>query len=868
MLQKEIKVGGVYVAKVSDKLTAVKVESIEETPGHKNRKASTRYRCRNQATGRPIVVKSAAKFRHEVPQVKKDTGGLKPSVPAPATTTAPEPLKPSTIHCTCTPRVKIGQCPKCNGWAVVKPLSAETLRAELNKLVPVVKVNIPLPPINPFDDDVPEKEGEQSPDPTLTSTAPRQSRATSTGGNTPSSPVKPFRKWTADALAKLAKEGEKRSDPSQAGHLKNSESSATMSRTTSHTGTKEPSTGPSDQESRSPRPSSSIASPRTTNSTPQQVSANVKSASGLGSILKGRSKPAAPHVVVRAFAGTGKTFTQIVGVAWAFGQEVWGTVVERMGFEPVPSDEQKAVWEAMALSRGSVKTITYCAFNKSIVTEFSDKWGWLVELLRTVDVQLEFATVNSLGHKSCTGAFGNRLNVTEYHTENILAELLGLDGRGLKRHYPVLAKQVSELVALCKLTLAGYEEGRPFNPENVTPFELDALIDHYGLEVQGPREDLYTRTLQVLTRCFNTQDVREIDYNDQNWLPVVSGLPIAQSDLLLVDEGQDLPRCKQEFVRRMGKRIVLVGDVKQAIYGFAGADVDSIPRMEKLLGILTCPRCWHNDKWQSDCAACKGTGYVGGSRLQLTETRRCGRAIVEEAQKIVPDFKAHPDNGQGIVRTESVETYHTRVEDKDMVLCRVNAPLISQALRFIKSGRKAIVRGRDFGKQLTKFVDDMNAATIVELIVKVEAWLTTESNKERAKRNPNDARLLALQDRHDCIIAFTDGATSVNDVRDKIDLVFAGKQCPKCKLNFREDADECYRCKVKLIKPDGVLFSSIHKAKGLEADRVFFLLLKGAECPHPMARSEWQIGQEWNCKYIAITRARDELVYVVSPGKN
>ncbi|KKK71001.1 hypothetical protein LCGC14_2918360, partial [marine sediment metagenome] len=54
----------------------------------------------------------------------------------------------------------------------------------------------------------------------------------------------------------------------------------------------------------------------------------------------------------------------------------------------------------------------------------------------------------------------------------------------------------------------------------------------------------------------------------------------------------------------------------------------------------------------------------------------------------------------------------------------------------------------------------------------------------------------------------------------------------------------------------------VHKAKGLEAKRVFILQPKGAEMPHKMAKSKWQIEQEWNCLYIAITRAIEELIYV------
>ncbi len=577
---------------------------------------------------------------------------------------------------------------------------------------------------------------------------------------------------------------------------------------------------------------------------PVSKPATVPLSNGFGGLIAKQFSKSEPvngkppgHIVVRALAGTGKTFTEIVGVAYAFGQGIWPALVGKLGFEPIPSDEQRAVWEAMALSRGTVRTVTYCAFNKSIVVEFSEKWGWLVRLLQTVGVSLQFATVNSLGHGVVTGAYG-RLNVTDWHTENLLAAHLGVDPRELKRCDPTLISAVAEITGLCKLNLTGWTEEGGFAPGNVTPEAIDAIIQHHEIELNGNRSKVYDLVPALLEKSFEPQG--EIDFNDQNWLPIVRDLPIPKVDMLLVDEGQDLPRCKQEFARKLGRRVLLVGDVNQAIYGFAGADVDSIPRMERLLG--------------------NGDGPV--SPLTLTETRRCGKAIVEEACKIVPGFRAHSSNPEGTVRTQRLEKYAEEVNDRDMVLCRVNAPLISQALRFIKAGRKALVRGRDFGKSLIQFVTKLKADDPADLITKADNWLAEETRKEHVKRNPSEARLMGLQDRYDCVVAFTEEAITVQDVLNKLDAVFAGKQCPRCKKHFNETSESCFQCRVPLIKPEGVLFSSVHRAKGLEANRVFILRLKGADMPHPMARSAWQRQQEMNCLYIAITRAIHELVYV------
>ena len=65
MKAREIEVGGVYLAKVSGKLTRVRVDAIHETSDWKGR-STTRYPCTNLITGRCIVVRSCQRFRARV----------------------------------------------------------------------------------------------------------------------------------------------------------------------------------------------------------------------------------------------------------------------------------------------------------------------------------------------------------------------------------------------------------------------------------------------------------------------------------------------------------------------------------------------------------------------------------------------------------------------------------------------------------------------------------------------------------------------------------------------------------------------------------------------------------------------------------
>jgi len=60
---------------------------------------------------------------------------------------------------------------------------------------------------------------------------------------------------------------------------------------------------------------------------------------------------------------------------------------------------------------------------------------------------------------------------------------------------------------------------------------------------------------------------------------------------------------------------------------------------------------------------------------------------------------------------------------------------------------------------------------------------------------------------------------------------------------------------------DGIIFSSIHRAKGLESDHA--IILQPEKLPHPLAyranNVESALEQECNLAYVAVTRAMDHL---------
>jgi len=510
----------------------------------------------------------------------------------------------------------------------------------------------------------------------------------------------------------------------------------------------------------------------------------------------------APHIIVEALAGTGKTTTLIEGLKRLKGLPTSIT----------PSPQQAAVWEAME-SGNAPKSINFVAFNKSIA----------MELAKKVPAGCSAMTMHSMGFKSVTNVF--KLNrgksVNGWRTANHLEELTGKRLWDMKKEDPDFVNGCEKLVGLCKVNLT-----------EPTLENLDDLASHYNVPLNGSRAAVYEYVPQLIERAKEVEKDGYIDFNDMIWLPVVLNLDCEKFDLLLWDEAQDGNLCQQALAQKCGRRLLLCGDMNQAIYGFAGADSDSLNRMNRILA-----------ETEQGCTV-----------LPLTVTRRCGRAIVNEAQRLVPTFEAHESNGDGLVTSTQLEKYRDAAADGDMVLCRTNAPLVSECFKFLRMGRRANIQGRDIGTNLINLIKRMFKVegkgagkrnpwegilaeqTSTDLISRLTDWCSKETLNENAKKNPSAMKVGNIEDKVDCLCLFAEGTQNVQEVVQKINDIFTDDNT------------------------SGVLFSSGHKSKGLEADRVF--ILDVVPYPHPMAEMQWEIQGEHNLRYVMQTRDIQELVYV------
>jgi len=144
------------------------------------------------------------------------------------------------------------------------------------------------------------------------------------------------------------------------------------------------------------------------------------------------------------------------------------------------------------------------------------------------------------------------------------------------------------------------------------------------------------------------------------------------------------------------------------------------------------------------------------------------------------------------------------------------------------------VRERDIGKGIWTLIKKSKATSVPELIKWANTWKINEIAK--AMKINAQTKIQSTQERFDTLYALTEGANSVEEVSRR------------CMDIFSDDRV-------------GVTLSSIHRAKGLEADNVF--ILRPDLLPHPAAKSPEQLQQESNLKYVAVTRAKNTLTWVL-----
>ena len=352
-----------------------------------------------------------------------------------------------------------------------------------------------------------------------------------------------------------------------------------------------------------------------------------------------------------------------------------------------------------------------------------------------------------------------------------------------------------------------------------TTKDLEFIENRYAIETIADEKEV---ALKVMEWGKNTLET--IDYTDMVWLPNVLFLkPLGLLyDFIFIDECQDMNKAERELVLKcfkMGTRMVSTGDRSQMLYAFSGGDPESFNALKSIPNTKCLP---------------------------LSISYRCGKNIVDFAKKIVPTIESADNAVDGqIIRNVPLDD----VKDGDMILCRNNAPLVQIYNEFLKLGKKAFIRGKDIGNNLKAIVkstkqDKLNVDCKEDgVFVRLYDDLFVSRNKLMEKFGIDAETAInspQLQNKIDMINALeilAEGINTSEEIIDKIDEIFP-----------------------KRDKKDGISLSTIHKAKGLEANNVYIAC--ESLMPSKSAKKDWEIRQEYNLMYVAYTRAKNTLGFI------
>lgn len=458
----------------------------------------------------------------------------------------------------------------------------------------------------------------------------------------------------------------------------------------------------------------------------------------------------------------------------------------------------------------------FVAFNVDIAAELEQKLAG----------RMDARTLSSLGLKIVNQALGktekddykyHRLirkriaQVREQHQKQRHAwEQRGRSGPKpeLPRGFGGDVDTLKQAVDFCRLTLTDAADLRT----------LQAMCDHYSLAV--PEWGLVE--IRQILKMGQEQAVKEgvIDFTDMIWLPVALDLEVTQFEWIFADECQDFNACQLELIlkcRKPGGRILFVGDPKQAIYGFTGADSQSVEKIKQ---------------------------RVQPTELPLSICYRCPASHLDLARELVPYIETRPHAPAGLVGTVREAELAEHLREGDMILCRLNGPLVQLCIQLVRKGVPAQLRGADLGHTLVGMTQKIAQIPEFEFARFLKFLRQYESQQIQA-------------------ITKKSGDPTEIEEEQEAQKTQAGILRTLYRVSQSESLQEfCSEIQVQFAqKREVVVLTSVHKAKGLEAERVFIYRPKYLPLQRP-EQQPWEKEQELNLKYVALTRGKQDLYMI------
>lgn len=435
------------------------------------------------------------------------------------------------------------------------------------------------------------------------------------------------------------------------------------------------------------------------------------------------------------------------------------------------------------------KKVILLAFNKSIKEELEKK----------VPANVKVSTLHGLGLSILSKNFGKKLKVNQYKNYILGKKFLDLSRLKQKDRDPYLFL-ISKIIDMSRLNLASTRE------------EIESVCDRYNITtINGELDDVMEMVEKLEEYNNSTHDEIMIDFTDMIYMTYkyIKKSDFPKYGVVFVDELQDLTPLQKCMIERIippiNGRFIGVGDKRQSIYAFMGANTEAFESFENRPNTKVLP---------------------------LSVTYRCGKEIVKEANKVFDGLEAFENNPEGIVRKGNL----TEAKSGDFIICRNNLPLIEAWIDIIKSGRKAHILGKDYGNSLLVIINKLSyypsyVEGVNQILADKEKQLT-----EKGYQNPKSS-------------------SNYQQLVEKLNIIEI--------LKKQFGTFESMKSIIEGIFNDDIadiVLTTGHRSKGLEADRVFFL--KRELIPSKYATTSQELFQERCLLYVITTRAKKELIYV------
>lgn len=335
-------------------------------------------------------------------------------------------------------------------------------------------------------------------------------------------------------------------------------------------------------------------------------------------------------------------------------------------------------------------------------------------------------------------------------------------------------------------------------------------------------EYLHRDRFEEIDKALKGRDSIEIDYDDMVYVAyqlyatqdfkAFDAEGARPSNLvLLIDEAQDLNLFQIRLLSSLApKRVIAFGDEAQSIYAWRGAHPIAMDEI--------------GHEFEAE-------------PLPLSVSWRCPRSVVSLVEDHSP-IEAAPEAIEGVVREDCASSLQEEASPEDLIICRNNAPLVRLCLDDLLAGRKAKVLGRDLKRNLKSVTFGKFRST--PLLTGVEILRLRDQLLDSSPYSPSIDYLEAAAEIVKSIDPDTTGVEAVLESFEE-----------KLQELFHENEDRA---------PSIRIYQTVHKAKGKEADRVWFYCPE--LLPSARAQTETDLIQEANLEYVAKTRAKKELVLV------